>query len=414
MTNTRVADPPAGLGLPTNYLPPHEASEHAPAAPRFRAGIHISALDGLRGLAVVMVMLFHTGLTYHRRTVVDSMMGHLLDLGVHGVDVFFVLSGFLITGILVDAKGSRGYFRNFYVRRSLRIFPLYYFVLVVLFIVIPLVWHPSSSAYHRLEANQAWYWSYLVNVLIATHGDAAAPINTAHFWSLAVEEQFYLVWPLVASILSRAKLKAACVWLLLVSLSIRCLVMASGLRFSVEIVHHVTPARIDGLVVGALVAIICREQGGIDRLRTWIRPLVLGSLTAVIAVIVLDHVLFPNTHALNFTLGFTVKAVFFASILIAALVAQPNASVRRFFESRVMRTFGRYSYGLYVYHYILILVLVTFVFPRVTPIVGDSGIMPTAALAFATFVSSGLVAWLSFTFLEKPILGLKRHFEMPG
>lgn len=155
---------------------------------------HIPALDSVRGLAILMVTLFRFGST---QTMVPSMTrcSRLPLRSVCGVDLFFVLSGFLITGILLNAQGQPHYFRNFYLRRAVRIFPLYFGVLVALIVVLPAV---SESAAERLSAreHQWWLWFYAVNLLQAW--TASWPFGCLnHFWSLAVEEHFYLVWPFV-------------------------------------------------------------------------------------------------------------------------------------------------------------------------------------------------------------------------
>lgn len=378
-----------------------------------RPKVHIAALDGVRGLAILMVMCFHIGIHLHPTAAIDSIVRRVLDLGVHGVDLFFVLSGFLITGILVDARGSRAYFRNFYIRRSLRIFPLYYFILVILFVVIPFVFHPTGDSYRRLEANQAWYWTYLVNILVAIRGFDAAPVNTAHFWSLAVEEQFYIIWPFLVAALSTRHLKPACIALVGISLALRVALVMGDLPFKLEIIRHVTPARMDGLALGALLAIVCRQDGGFERLKQFAAPVLGGSLAAFAAVLLLDQVFFPVTNILNLTIGFTIKAAIFTGLIMLALSARASSLVRMFFESEIMRVLGKYSYGLYVYHYLLILVLASFVFPRALPVIAGSALPSIAVFGIATFALSGLVSWLSFTLLEQPMLRLKHRFATP-
>jgi len=162
---------------------------------------HIPALDGIRGLAVLLVFYCHT-------TLIDpgGALGKLFvsssRISWAGVDLFFVLSGFLITGILFDAKGKDFYFRNFYARRTVRIFPLYYAFLLVALVLLPIV-TPASLAdvyLHEFPTQKVWYWLYLSNFYQAFH-----PTHHLVFvsWSLAIEEQFYLCWPLVVFLCSR-------------------------------------------------------------------------------------------------------------------------------------------------------------------------------------------------------------------
>src|SRR5262249_49808445 len=129
--------------------------------------------------------------------------------GMLGVDLFFVLSGFLITGLLLDAKGRPHYFRNFYARRTLRIFPLYYLVLAALFLVLP---HLATLPMNLETAreHQGWLWAYVANFYIAAQSSWAALSYVSHFWSLAIEEHFYLIWPALVFLTTRETLERAC------------------------------------------------------------------------------------------------------------------------------------------------------------------------------------------------------------
>jgi peptidoglycan/LPS O-acetylase OafA/YrhL len=177
-------------------------------------------LDGVRGLAVLAVMLCHfvwfapLTSTYEIPDKFSKLGVELLRTGRYGVDLFFVLSGFLITGILFDAKSDKHYFRNFYARRTLRIFPLYYAVLLLMFVVLPMFMGPRTAGEQQIVQNQGWLWLYLSNMKSAFVGPEfwqQDRIWMGHFWSLAIEEQFYLVWPLVILLLSRRAAMIACV-----------------------------------------------------------------------------------------------------------------------------------------------------------------------------------------------------------
>src|SRR5919112_3639916 len=155
----------------------------------YKPGTHVPVLDGVRGLAILLVLFRHTSRWMHAEPGAGSAVYAMLSSGWVGVDLFFVLSGFLITGILVDSRGGEHYFRNFYVRRALRIFPLYYGFLAVVFLVLPQFYGYEGGKFGTLQDNQPWYWGYLVNVLVAARGTDQTPLNTTHLWSLAVEEQ---------------------------------------------------------------------------------------------------------------------------------------------------------------------------------------------------------------------------------
>src|SRR5262245_4715813 len=144
-----------------------------------------------------------------------------------GVDLFFVLSGFLITGILFDAKEKERYFRNFYVRRALRIFPLYYAVLALTLLVVPWLTPNLAPDFQPATSAQAWLWLYAANVLQAYEGSwCLGPLN--HFWSLAIEEHFYLAWPAVIYLASRRMAMRLCGGLFAASILARAFWLAAG------------------------------------------------------------------------------------------------------------------------------------------------------------------------------------------
>jgi peptidoglycan/LPS O-acetylase OafA/YrhL len=154
--------------------------------------VHTPALDGIRGIAILLVLVHHFTL-FDPITSVGAWLGFVALLGWSGVDLFFVLSGFLITGILIDARTSDRYFISFYARRTLRIFPLYYLVVFLCFVVLPYFprWHELLVGHANLPE---WpYWTYLVNFSIAER-DAFQHGVLDVAWSLAIEEQFYLLW----------------------------------------------------------------------------------------------------------------------------------------------------------------------------------------------------------------------------
>src|SRR5262245_43040855 len=187
------------MSAPVHMTPPADPGEAAasgvPVPPRasLRPNLrgHMPALDGVRGLAVLMVLVFHFVGNMMPANGVERAIVGVTSYGSYGVELFFVLSGFLITGILYDAHNKPHYFRNFYMRRLLRIFPLYYGVLALVFIVAPLIPLLRGPALDYLVDRQAWAWLYTVNVYIAREGDWSFSYLD-HFWSLAVEEHFYL------------------------------------------------------------------------------------------------------------------------------------------------------------------------------------------------------------------------------
>ncbi|MBI5083418.1 MAG: acyltransferase, partial [Acidobacteria bacterium] len=160
-------------------------------------------LDGIRGLAILLVLLLH----FRAPDLTHPLKG-ILGLGWTGVQLFFVLSGFLITGILLDTRSCSNYFSSFWMRRTLRIFPLYFLALSVFLVAAPAVLPVPKEALPP-AADQVYYWTYLNNWI--PMGEEGRLVHVlGHFWSLAVEEQFYLVWPVVVWLVPPRMLLRGC------------------------------------------------------------------------------------------------------------------------------------------------------------------------------------------------------------
>ena len=373
----------------------------------YKLGGHLPGLDGVRGLAILMVMVLHlvgrsTPYTSAQRLVVKAA-----GFGVLGVDLFFVLSGFLITGLLLDAKGRPHYFRNFYARRTLRIFPLYYFVLVLLFIALPRFANLLPGL-QQAERHQAWLWSYTSNFYIAAKSSWQALAYVSHFWSLAIEEHFYLLWPLIVFSVRRETLERICVGVVAGGLALRVvlsLVGVSDLSISV-----LTPCRIDTLCVGGLLAAVARREGGAPLLMR--RPLqvalALGSvILALSAWCAMAKIGLPVLHQVRDTF----YGLFFGALSLVSLGPRSNP-IARVFQSRLLMFFGKYSYGLYVYHGVLPwYFLENGTEARLDALLGNHWLTIASKATIGVGVSV-FVAVLSYHLLEKRFLALKRFFEV--
>jgi peptidoglycan/LPS O-acetylase OafA/YrhL len=313
-------------------------------------GVHVPALDGLRGVAVLLVLAFHFAHIDGEGGAVERALLGATRSGWAGVDLFFVLSGFLITGILLDARGGSGYFRSFYLRRVLRIFPLYYAYLAVLFLLLPAL----LPAVDVKAETQGWLWSYLGNVLFAREGGFQASPYTGHFWSLAVEEQFYLLWPFLVWLLPRRRLAWLCLGLAAGAFALRFAIHRT--TFNATAAYVLTPARMDALAMGALVAIAAREPGWWPRLRRAAPWVLVAAGLAVGAVWAAEGGFFGGDPVVQ-VWGFGPLAAGFAAVLVLAVDGGGSSPLSRGLTRPVLRTAGKYSYGLYVLHYPVFLLL---------------------------------------------------------
>ena len=372
---------------------------------------HMPGLDGVRGVAILMVMINHFVGDASTQTRLQRLMAKAGGYGVFGVDLFFVLSGFLITGLLLDAKEKPSYFRNFYARRTLRIFPLYYFVLAVLFLVVPHVVTPSA-ALERAREHQGWLWSYLTNFYIATLPESSAWTTLSycsHFWSLAIEEHFYLFWPMVVFFQSRVALERTCVGVIVGGLALRVVLSLVGVAENPIAV--LTPCRIDTLCVGALLAIYARRPGGAERLvagcRRW--ALVIGGVViAVSAWCAMTQVGLGVLHQVRRSL----LAFFFGAFTLIGAGPQRGV-VGGALYGRALRWLGKYSYGLYVYHGICFWLFWDIdMDARLDAALGNHWLALAARVLLGT-VGSTAVAVVSYELFEKRFLALKRYFEAP-
>ncbi len=231
---------------------------------------HLPALDGVRGVAILLVLYAHFTATEPAGAalnVFERIYFRSAQLGWWGVDLFFVLSGFLITGILYDAKGKEHYFRNFYMRRVLRIFPLYYGVLLLVFVVIPLARTPHSLDDQTAVHSSLWLWCYAANIGMCVHDAVMNYSHTLefnHFWSLAVEEHFYFVWPLLVHAFGRQSLVRICGAIIVGALGLRWMMLELDIHWMKR--FFLTPCRMDALAMGALLALLVRGDYGLARL----------------------------------------------------------------------------------------------------------------------------------------------------
>lgn len=394
----------------TTLAPDSTGKKRGPTIPEEK---RIAALDGVRGIAILLVFLFHTRPASGISSACNVWNTLCSPLWC-GVDLFFVLSGFLITGILLSTKNHSKYFLNFYARRTLRIFPLYYGVLVALFVILPLLaMLPglplqkvlSGGYYRQLWNNQAWLWFYLQNFLQAK-GRHQLP-GLGHFWSLAIEEQFYLIWPFLVYALSERGMLRLSLLIFCCGLPLRWVMLNHG--FDAWEIRHLTFSRIDTLAAGACLAILVRNfpQSVLRRI-----AIVLAIVSSVGLALLVGLVPNVSTNAPAVTVwGYTLLALLFSSVLLAISQEMLPNLIMRLISHRVLIFFGTLSYGIYVFHWPIVH-CVRAVFDRV-PVSSFAG-FPLLLHITEWVVTLSLtvsVAILSWWLYESQILRLKRFFR---
>ncbi len=359
--------------------------------------VYYPALDGMRGLAILLV-IFHHNFNF----IPVSKFGWI------GVDLFFVLSGFLITDILLKTKGNKNFLRNFYLRRTLRIFPLYYLVLLLFFILAP-YFTELKGQYAFYHNDQFFLWGYLQNWFLIFHTPPSYNNSIfGHFWSLSIEEHFYLLWPFI--ILFCRNLKT------LTHIIISVLIFFIMFRFFSWSLYGNSDlnykfqyyTRMDGLCIGSLIAIWKFDR---KQIKARIMKLAGFFFTIHLLLAIISKSLIKNLPYFNF-IGFTSISIFFGIILVCAIEARSKL-LRLLFEASPIRYIGKISYGLYIYH-IPILILFRLYFSDTVMKLGLSQFYSNIVIAFSAAIATILVSIISFNLFEKKLLLLKEKMTAEG
>jgi peptidoglycan/LPS O-acetylase OafA/YrhL len=364
----------------------------------------IPALDGIRGVAIIWVVLHNTmAMPLAPFSWALHPLPLLTNMGWIGVQLFFALSGFLITGGLLDTRGSPHYFRNFYAKRALRILPLYYTVLLLLLVVLPrLITLPAPFS----REHQAPLWLFTAN-----WDTESLPYGFAHFWSLAIEEQFYLIWPLVVCGFPPRRLLQVCVWIAMGALLLRCALAAYGA--SGWTLYTSTACRMDALSLGGAGACLLRIPAAREHIRARLALLGGAALAVFLAGIPLTRIYYRDGVS-GETFGYTLLAFSSAAFVtwVAAQPARSAALVVRLLERGPLRSCGKYSYAMYVVHNLLHKLL------GEPWVLGRFGSHPPLQVVFVyaliVLVTTYALSFVSYHALEKHFLRLKRSFEVRG
>ncbi len=368
----------------------------------------VRELDGVRGIAIFVVVAFHLlkRADYFTNNEVLHFISRLSSIGWVGVDIFFVLSGFLITSILLKTKAEKNYFKNFYIRRALRIFPLYFVFIAIILILIPKLDPDFTPEVPRalpflLLYQQNWLMLF-----------SKIPLTTylAVTWSLAIEEQFYLIWPAVVYFTKKETLVKLSIGVILCSILARLLgvLFWDDMSAVSTFFYYNTFTRFEQLVLGGLLAVAFTEPFWVQRLKNIAVPAFWAAFAAFLA---LSFTAYPHMVPLDENIwlilgGYTLVAVFSAA-LVTILMTHPETSMfRRVFQNKGLIFFGKYSYSIYLLHVPVILILLDVLWR--TQLRGWSMYLAYIVLTYAITIVGALLTW---NLLEKHMLDLKKYFE---
>lgn len=351
------------------------------------------ALDGIRGLAIVLVLLWHYVIQYADLLMPTKDSGHLLYvLGLFtfsGVDLFFVLSGFLIVGILLDNYESSNFLKVFYLRRACRILPLYYGWLI-LFVIVSKNFEPTPFLNHSFPNIPILQHFLFLQNLVGNVNASENASTLAVTWSLAVEEQFYLVMPFLVLFLSRKMLAGVMFAVLVASPFIRADYqgIASMGNFT----------RLDGLAWGVLLALAIRSPGLWNALQIR-RRMFLTLWWGLVAMMVGLPLFLPSLSPF-----YSINAACWAGLLFLTVGQPPEGIFQRLLSNRALVFSGSISYGIYLFHTTIL--DSTMAMMRTFHYEGGYNFL----IVGMALILSYLAAWISFNLIEKPIIAWGHRF----
>jgi peptidoglycan/LPS O-acetylase OafA/YrhL len=364
-----------------------------------KTAAHIPELDGLRGIAILMVVVYHAFLFSVRPP--TGWISRLASYGLAGVDLFFVLSGFLITGILLKAKGKSGYFRIFYAKRALRIWPLYYLLLLVSFGLLPLLLfhtHLHMDELALLRSRSVLVYTLLLQNLWYPGG--AGPTMLAMTWSLAIEEQFYVVWPWLVLLCSRKKLVWVLIAILILSPLVRIWAILQGV--STDAIHFMTCFRLDGISIGALIALYCKSAYFSLYRTMWI------SAAALATGVTISQWLLAVHSKVSWSLQYSTLALASAgAVTFAIWCSRTKPLFGRPLRAGPLCYIGQVSYCLYLIHQPIYYALSGTLARK---LIGTSSGAAISVMILGFVVSLG-IASLSWYLFESQILKLKDRLD---
>lgn len=348
-------------------------------------GTYVREFDGWRGIGVLFVVLAH----YIPSLFIGSWVF---------MEMFFVMSGFLITGILIDSKSKKNYYGRFIYRRTVRVFPLYYLSLIIIFYLLP----KSLINLDYYRNHQGWFWLYIQNWLFSIEGwpDVKA---LHHFWSLAIEEQFYIIWPLFVWLLSTKKLLRFCVFLFFASIIFRNIGLYVG--FVMPFPYVATLGRMEPIVLGAIIAITLRLDKKILEKYTYPISIISGLLMIILFTFSWD-MKFENL--LHYKVTYTVVDIFFAGMITLTLCSNRLLYFKKLINNPFFITMGIMSYCIYIFHYPLMIIIDENCYDYIYSFFHDINVSKIICRLIAITISIPII-WVIHKKIEVPLWKLKKN-----
>lgn len=344
------------------------------------------ALDGLRGLAVLMIIFYHN-FDYLRFTSSSWI----------GLDLFFVLSGFLITEILLKKRNSSHFLKNFYTRRALRILPVYYLSIFLFLFVLPRIIQFHFSIQYFLM-HQQWFWLEIQNWLFILKPDGNNNYLN-HFWSLALEEQFYLFSPVIILLIKPIQKFISFLFFVLLLVIMMRLILWNLKIGDISYINLYAFTRVDGLCIGSLLAIF-KYQGTFE-LSKFNRTLALIFISLAFIILPFFKIILHSKLPYRACCLFPAISIFWGLIVWSSI--RGNSVIKSFFDNGTLKYFGKISYGLYIFHWPIDRII------RSSQV--SYGWLDNLYLSIMATALAILSAIISYYSIEKYFLSLKRHFN---
>ena len=364
----------------------------------FLKGEHLLFLDGLRGIASILVLIYHISWMWRKITAkyYFKLDYFIAQIGWTGVNLFFIVSGLLITNILLNTKNKNNYFKNFYMRRVLRIIPLYFLILFI----FNFLYNEFSHLFFHLFFISNFL---LVDSSIVNSGFAAVS------WSLSIEEQFYIFWPMIIRTVSSNKLYIYCILIIGVATTIKSMSFLGNLPY--HFLYYSTVTRLDGLALGSLLALIIRFRTS-RRMDFYCALFVLSlSLSLIIFIYLkLGGFYVKINPTLIMGLGDILVNLFYASFIYITIFWN-KGYLRKILTCRLLSISGKHSYAIYLIHPVVLSLVDNFLKFKIIKMAHWNFLLTEISFHLLVIIITFIVAKILWVSFEAPFLNLKRFFD---